>query len=402
MNDPGNLNAHSASDAALGYLYQCRHALLEALKAVRCGEMFTLHLETLDDVVLSETGSDPAVTLQQLKHHNENAANLTNASADLWKTLRIWSEGFSDGEFDSDDKFHLVTTSKAGVDSAASFLRAVERDEANAEAMLLSTARSSTSEGNQKAYEAFKKLDGEERKQLISAITIFDNAPTIADLDSLIRVEVRWAVEERFSDAFVTRLEGWWFRRCIEILQRPRDRYVLSEEIDSRMGELREQFKRDALPVDDNVLQFNVDVTEYEDAVFCEQLRLIGIGPMRLMIAVREYYRAFEHRSRWQREELLLVGELGKYERKLVEEWQIQFERMREEVGDDATDEAKKQAAKTIYAWVEESSFPLRPAFHEQFFTRGSYQILADRLEVGWHPEFKARLKHLFEGGEAA
>ncbi len=41
----------SAADSALGYLYQCRVALVSALERIRAAADFTVALETLDDVV---------------------------------------------------------------------------------------------------------------------------------------------------------------------------------------------------------------------------------------------------------------------------------------------------------------------------------------------------------------
>ena len=35
---------------------------------------------------------------------------------------------------------------------------------------------------------------------------------------------------------------------------------------------------------------------------------------------------------------------------------------------------------------------PIRPSCQESFITRGTYQMLANRLRVGWHPEFQSRL----------
>ena len=81
----------SAADSALGYLYQVRLALLSALQRLAEDDTFALYLETLDDVVFDTTGS--ALELLQLKHRCDRAANLTDASPDLWKSLRVWMDG---------------------------------------------------------------------------------------------------------------------------------------------------------------------------------------------------------------------------------------------------------------------------------------------------------------------
>lgn len=126
-------------------------------------------------------------------------------------------------------------------------------------------------------------------------------------------------------------------------------------------------------------------------------MRLIEVGQGRILHAIRNYFRAFEQRSRWLREELLLLGELERYEDRLVEEWDILFQQMADELRQDAAaEQAKKTAGQTLYGWVETANHPrIRPGVTEPFVSRGTYQILSDARRVGWHLEFKERLQQL-------
>jgi len=161
---------------------------------------------------------------------------------------------------------------------------------------------------------------------------------------------------------------------------------------------IREQFKQDNLPIDEDLFAAEVDASGYHDRVFVRQLRLIEIGNQHIFHAIRNYFRAFEQRSRWIREDLLLVGELDRYEEQLIEEWDIYFEQMKDELGDAAADDCKKTAAQALYKWVEAGFHrPIRSNCTEAFVSRGSYHILSDQLRVGWHSEFTERLRHLLE-----
>ncbi|QTX33494.1 hypothetical protein KAR29_06425 [Aminithiophilus ramosus] len=82
------------------------------------------------------------------------------------------------------------------------------------------------------------------------------------------------------------------------------------------------------------------------------------------------------------------------------EEWEIQFNRLVDEIGDAAAEDTMRSAAQKVYAWVEDSCYPIRPRVLHPSMTRGSFHILADTLRVGWHPEFMRRLKHLLETRE--
>lgn len=99
---------YSAAPSVLGYFYQCRYALFDALCRLREGESFCVSIETLDDVVFEMDGS--AIRVLQTKHHIKAQPNLTDSSADLWKTLRIWIEGQVNGSIPSNAKFFLITT----------------------------------------------------------------------------------------------------------------------------------------------------------------------------------------------------------------------------------------------------------------------------------------------------
>ena len=112
---------------------------------------------------------------------------------------------------------------------------------------------------------------------------------------------------------------------------------------------------------------------EYKEKIFIKQLKIIGIeNSTRILVPdLKNYYRAFEHRSQWVRNDLLLVGELSRYEYRLVEEWEIIFAQMRDEIGDSATDELKKMAGQKLYKWIENGNLkPIRQGFTEDSIAR--------------------------------
>lgn len=392
------MTAHSdfsATDSVLGYLYQVRLALLSSLQRLAKDELFAVYLETLDDVVFEQDGS--ALELLQLKHHCNRAANLTDASPDLWKSFRVWMEGLANRSIPEDARLYLITTSNIGEGSSASYLMIENRNEAEALKKLQETAATSTNQTNEPAYRLFRSLSPDAQATLVRAITIFPNAPSIGDVSEALRIQARLSVKRNHLDSFLTRLEGWWYKRAVGQLISPDTPPILSNEIESEIDDLREQFKLDALPIDQDILNEEIDTTIYEDRVFVRQVKLAGVGNRRILAAIRDYYRAFEQRSRWIREDLLLVGELDSYEKLLREEWELQFDRVADELGDDLAEEAKRAAAQQIYAWVAQSCYPIRPQVKHPSLTRGSFHILSDCLKIGWHPEFMQHLQQVLE-----
>lgn len=114
-----SVNTYSASASMLGYLYQVRVALLWALQQAKVGE-FTVSLETLDDVTFEANGIP--ISVLQTKHSIVKKANLTDTSADLWKTLRVWLVGNASGEVPAETSLFLITTSSITEGTAAQAL----------------------------------------------------------------------------------------------------------------------------------------------------------------------------------------------------------------------------------------------------------------------------------------
>jgi hypothetical protein len=114
-----------------------------------------------------------------------------------------------------------------------------------------------------------------------------------------------------------------------------------------------------------------------------------------VLAAVRDYYRAFEQRSRWVRENLVMVGDIERYELTLCEEWDLTFNRALDDLGQEEAEAAQGQMAKMIYQWVETSCYPIQKNVDNPSISRGSLHMLANDLRVGWHPQFMSRLQHL-------
>ena len=399
----GSVMKFSAASAALGYLYQVRSALLWTLRRMKSDSDFAVGVETLDDVAFETTGGEPRELLQT-KHHRRSQGSLTDGSVDLWKTLRIWFVARASGEIPPHTSLFLVTTANAPEGSAGSRLKATDRDVESAHQALSQVASTSTNAANAAAYAAFTDAGPLVQREVLDQVTVLDSAPGVTDLDAELRQEIHWAVARQHLPAFLERLEGWWLRRILLQLTDTATDRVGSFELESKMGDLRDQFRQDALPIDEDLLEFVLDpatAASYATHSFVQQIELTKAGRQRIAAAIRDYYRAFEQRSRWLRDELLFVPGLQSYERRLVEEWELQFEAVRDELGDRATDAAKEAAARTVLGWAEQTLIPIRANVTEPFVSRGSLHMLSDELRIGWHVDFRDRLAHLLGSSQA-
>jgi hypothetical protein len=400
-----NSDQFSAADSALGYLYQVRCALLWSLQRLPTEPVFEVSMETLDDVTFEKSGAP--LELLQTKLHKNRGANLTDASPDLWKTLRIWIAALDAGNITTETVLYLVTTENTSPNSIAGNLKSIGRDIEAALQKLQQTAQTSINPENSKAYQAYLNKSTDDRKALVERIHIVDSFPDISDLDQLLREEVFYAISREHQNAFLEYLEGWWFRRSVDQLKNiDRGDRISSEELEAQMADLREQFRRESLPISHDLLNYELDdktADSHSDFPFVQQIKLATNHTKRIASAIQDYYRAFEQRSRWQRQELLFVGDLKVYEKRLVEEWELLFAAIEDRLDETATEEDKKAAAQEVLFWAETGNVRARikPEVLEPFITRGSLHILSNEMRVGWHPEFRTRLQNLMEGSGA-
>lgn len=379
----------SAAASALGYLYQCKYALLAALERMD-GSPLLIEIETLDDVSFPE-GVAP-LELLQLKHHQgEPTPDLTTASTDLWSTLRVWCTRLTDGNLSPDACLFLITTAACAADSAPSMLGVTNRDADGAEALLLAYAQGSDAESTKVARKAFAALSRTQRLALLDRIRVVSGAPAIDGLNDRLNQRLRF-VRPSKVDYVRERMVEWWYARCAEHLSAKRPGAISSAEIDLRIEALSDALTSDNLPIDVTDPE-ETDLGDFGSNVFARQLSLLPVSSARVLQAAKDYMQAFTQRSRWLGAELLTVGDLAAYEANLVSEWRRRFNVMCDELGPAAAEETMRREATQLYKWIElDADFPIRPRCTAAFMTRGSFHILSDQVQVGWHPNFESLL----------
>ncbi|MGC5041490.1 ABC-three component system protein [Streptomyces sp. DT190] len=386
-----------ASASALGYVYQLREAL--HLCVSRLGGLdWALAIEAGDDIEEVRQGGR---TYYQLKHRAPGT-RMTNASVDLWKTLRIWAHAIDRGQLDLEHTdLILLTTAELSAGSVGSMLQPAEsrqRDERNALEALKATRRTSKNDALAKAFEAFDLLSPQQLERMVARIRVIGNAPDVDAVEQKLRQAAIMAVGREHATAFLVRLEGWFFRRTIQQLRSGSLDAITGLDFDAVFSDLRNQFGRANLPIDEDIAEMEADLARYAGQTFVRQLELIELGSRRVNRAVRDYMRAVSQRSRWLNENLLLPKELSRYERRLIEEWEELFDDMVDTLGAEAAAAEKIAAATSIYRWaMTEAQQRIRPECDEPFVAKGSFHILADDCRIGWHMDFVARLMAVLE-----
>ena len=167
--------SHNAAPSAVGYQHQTWWALVELLRSGASRPDAAITLELHDDVAWERDVSP--TQLLQVKHHQGAHRALTDASTDVWRTLKVWMDTTTPGD-PSGPQLLLVTTQQAGSGTAVAALRSDTLDEQVALGGLERVATSSTSAQTKTAREQFLELSASERRTFISRIRVPSRAET--------------------------------------------------------------------------------------------------------------------------------------------------------------------------------------------------------------------------------
>lgn len=391
---------YSASEQGLGYIYQPRLALLRLLEMP---ENTAILLEKDDD--LDFVDKDGSKSLASLKH-KATGDRLTDLSTDFWKSVRIWLARYKrNGCSASNLRFFLFTT---GTVSDTSFLREflpVQSRTGDETKTLAEQAEEALSRSRSvfigEIAKEFNELTHTEKQDFLARILILDGSPRIEDIPEIIKNRHLRIIRREHRNAVFERLEGWWNDEVIKQLTHNRDEGIFGFEVSDKLYALSEEYKLDNLPITfrGKMPAGEID-TENDPRTFVVQLREIGVSSSRIRNAILDYYRAFEQRSEWARENLLVAGEVEDYEDHLVDEWSRFRDVVFEDLDETVAEGVLQRAGKELYKWADQQSgnfesLRIRARVTEPYVTRGSFHILADAApepRVYWHPRFLDRL----------
>ena len=383
----------SAKEPSLGYYYQIKYALLLLLTNSRELDNPKVRIENLDDIEIEDVNH---INLFQTKLHIKNKSNLTDASVDFWKTIRVWSEHITKGLIEVEKTiFNLITTENVPDTSCLKAFKESLNSEKELDDLIKKLdliAINSENQTNKKAYQAYLGLEVNKKKQLLKNTRIIDNSIEITEIDSKLKKQLVLSSYPNHLDAFLEILEGWWLKKSIENLTSQID-LIDAEELQIKIANIRDSFNSDNLPNHfPEQLEINdEDIEASKEKRFLKQLQIIqiNINSNAVKRAISDFRRAFEQRSKWSRLHLLHIEEQEEYDKKLQDYWKNIFDLMCDEA-----DKGEQEFSKLGYDFYMNQfaktcpQIKIREKFNEDYLTRGSYQMLADAKKVGWHPNF--------------
>jgi hypothetical protein len=189
------------------------------------------------------------------------------------------------------------------------------------------------------------------------------------------------SIRRDFRDPIFERLEGWWHDLVLSLLTEKRIRPIFGYEVSDKLSMFADEYKSDNLPIAfrNRIPEGEID-TDGDERLFVRQLREIGISSSRIRNAILDYYRAYEQRSAWARENLLISGELEEYEDRLAYEGSRYRDVVFEKLNRETAETVLREAGQKLYQWADLesgniSSLRIRERVTEPYVVRGCFHI---------------------------
>lgn len=387
---------HNAVDSTLGYNFQTLHALIVLLRA---DDDESVTIELTDDVTLHHkpwTGSEPDDSRFQVTHSIKGQLpEITSSSAKLWKTLRIWAS-----EYNPKERYFLLTC--ANVSPELKPLTAAGGDRATVQQLLVTEAQRVVGEAQQKVHEhkdrlggcqAFLALSSSERFQLLERIELCVGSPNILEIDAIIDKQLRNVGRPEKRKKMAAWLRGYWMNRACLSLTGEAPRHIRKGELLQCLEDLANMLSGNVLPADFDTAQPPAGTPTPD--MMRKQIELVKGGMSRVQRAKSAHWKSRNQRQKWLEDDVSIASRLNEYDTKLVNAWGDRHGPMCDDTCSSTEVEKEKHGCELL-DWSHNDApkwpFTFGRGPVPAFVTQGTYQDLANRLVVGWHPDFKSLL----------
>lgn len=385
-----------AVDTTLGFAHQFLSALILLLGAE---DDESVSIELSDDVTIHH-GSDGAnktvETRYQVSHTlNSSPSELTLKSVKLWKTLAIWASEFSRLE-----RYLLLTCAPVGSDLAC---LVGDSDRTALQQSLIGEANLVISEVEAKTHKhtdrlpgcrEFLKLSSLDQMALLQRITIIGNSANVTDTDRQLSEIFRNTIRPDNRQLLIDRIREYWVNRVLKSLTNELPRIISKVEIQEFIEEMVPAITGTALPDDFGELDPTPDIETPN--MMRRQIELVNGGWSRVARARVAHWRSRNQRDRWMADDITSRNVLDSFDRKLVERWEDRHAPMRHDTKDSNEEEKQKQG-RALLDWSHIDApaclINLGSRTPPPSLIQGTFQDLANRLNIGWHPEYEALLK---------
>ncbi len=371
----------SAAGQYLGYALQPVRLFYHLLT---CDPDAHVGLEHADDI--SVHSADGSTLVEQCKSALKTNP-ITDWSVDLWKTFHLWIDNANAGVFHAENtEFQLyVTPIKAG--KLVQSLSDVTSD-AEIQAIVDQIAKKqSEMPSSHKCAEHIDAFLAVEKELLFEIIRSFKLISTDADPLSPIFAHLDATVSYEVAEAACRYGIGDAMNRIEKSIKAEEEPLISAKDFRTAFKAFINKY--DATSVlhslsdqpEDEVIQNTLS----QAPPFVRQLKLIDASIEMTTRAASDLLRSSADRTHWAEKGLVFEDSVEEYNDGLKR----RFNNIRDEVGITLETLAASAKGKLIYTrCCADTPIPLQGRVVPQHFMPGSLNDLADRIQIGWHPDY--------------
>lgn len=392
---------HAAEGSALGFWFQAYFALLTLVSLAT--DDAAIGVEQLDDVDLKADGQ---TLLYQLKHSiSASPPPITINSRSLWRTVKVWIDALPQLTL-AETTLHLIAVGPIPTESPLRALTDPDADRADlvaamiAEAERVIEAREAAAKAKKTlpfpdrvdACRAFLALSEHERLNLLRRTVIRPDSPTVAEIEQRIAGHFQFVLPEHRS-AVAKRLIEWWDRQIVYSLCGERDRLITRAELQGQIMDVVADLEQGKLVAEFETVSHPEDYQP--DGMLARQIGLVKGKPYDLERAIREEWKAREQRARWLADNPAMATKITAYDVVLREHWSDRHAELVDACAS-LDEDGKCESGLKLLRWTHHEApttvRPIAEGWGAPYYVRGSYQVLAINLKVGWHPDYETLL----------
>jgi hypothetical protein len=376
----------------LGYSLQTTRALVRLLGAPP-GSFVSV--EVLDDVAESRPAGN--TTLVQSKSVGNRQNPIADRSPELWKTLANWVRAAKNGHIDlARTEFELFVSKRRTGTLAHSFDAA--RTAADAAAALKTaqaTLQPSRAGGGHRRkipttlapHLSAIFTDTAIASEIVSRMTLtFGSGRSSEDVLALLRTKL---ISETVLETVAKQMLGWVKQTLDSLIEQQRPAVIAADDFNAELGAFVRRVDRSEIlncfaPPPS---QAAVDL-ELRDRVYVRQLDLIGSDYETKLAAATDFLRASVNRSVWAAKGLAHRTSFAELEERLKRLWRAK----RDAIAVQSSHHPPENQGVLLYSECSQVDASLDGRPVPSHFGPGCYHAMADSLDIGWHPQYRARL----------
>lgn len=128
-----------------------------------------------------------------------------------------------------------------------------------------------------------------------------------------------------------------------------------------------------------------------QQRTYITQLEIIDCDYTEKIEAINDFIRASIDRTIWADNGDISFLSMQSYEEKLKRSWNLE----RKIIMIEKKNELPEEQGKLIYYKCQRNQIEMPSVSVPDFFQNGCYHLLADGLEVGWHPQYLEKIKEV-------